>query len=48
MNQMKIGAFISERRKAKGWMQSQLAEKLDTTPNMTNPRLYRTTKEIKA
>lgn len=23
MNQIKIGAFISERRKAKGWTQSQ-------------------------
>ena len=31
MNQMKIGAFISERRKAKGWTQSQLAEKLEIT-----------------
>lgn len=31
MNQIKIGAFISERRKAKGWTQSQLAEKLDIT-----------------
>ncbi len=29
MNQVKIGAFISERRKAKGWTQSQLAEKLE-------------------
>lgn len=28
MNQGKIGAFISERRKAKGWTQSQLAENL--------------------
>ena len=26
MNQIKIGAFISERRRAKGWTQSQLAE----------------------
>ena len=31
MNQMKIGAFISERRKAKGMTQSQLAEKLEIT-----------------
>ena len=31
MNQIKIGAFISERRKAKGWTQSQLAEKLEIT-----------------
>ena len=31
MNQNKIGAFISERRKAKGWTQSQLAEKLEIT-----------------
>ena len=31
MNQIKIGAFISERRKAKGWTQSQLAEKLKIT-----------------
>ncbi len=31
MNQVKIGAFISERRKAKGWTQSQLAEKLKIT-----------------
>ena len=31
MNQIKIGAFISERRKAKGWTQSQLAEKLQIT-----------------
>ena len=31
MNQGKIGAFISERRKAKGWTQSQLAEKLGIT-----------------
>ena len=31
MNQIKIGAFISERRKAKGWTQSQLAEKLGIT-----------------
>ena len=31
MNQIKIGAFISERRKAKGWTQSQLAEKLEVT-----------------
>ena len=31
MNQMKIGAFISERRKAKGFTQSQLAEKLEIT-----------------
>ncbi|MEY8334072.1 ATP-binding cassette domain-containing protein [Lachnospiraceae bacterium 47-T17] len=31
MNQTKIGAFISERRKAKGWTQSQLAEKLEIT-----------------
>lgn len=31
MNQVKIGAFISERRKAKGWTQSQLAEKLEIT-----------------
>ena len=31
MNQIKIGAFISERRKAKGWTQTQLAEKLEIT-----------------
>lgn len=31
MNQMKIGAFISERRKEKGFTQSQLAEKLGIT-----------------
>ena len=31
MNQIKIGVFISERRKAKGWTQSQLAEKLGIT-----------------
>ena len=31
MNQIKIGAFISERRKSKGWTQSQLAEKLEIT-----------------
>lgn len=31
MNQIRIGAFISERRKAKGWTQSQLAEKLGIT-----------------
>jgi putative ABC transport system ATP-binding protein len=31
MKQMKIGAFISERRKAKGMTQSQLAEKLEIT-----------------
>ena len=31
MNQIKIGAFISERRKAKGWTQNQLAEKLGIT-----------------
>ncbi len=31
MNQIKIGDFISERRKAKGWTQSQLAEKLEIT-----------------
>ena len=31
MNQIGIGAFISERRKAKGWTQSQLAEKLGIT-----------------
>ena len=31
MNQIKIGAFISERRKAKGWTQSQLTEKLEIT-----------------
>ncbi|MDE7325888.1 MAG: ATP-binding cassette domain-containing protein [Lachnospiraceae bacterium] len=31
MNQIKIGAFISERRRAKGWTQSQLAEKLGIT-----------------
>jgi putative ABC transport system ATP-binding protein len=31
MNQIKIGAFISQRRKAKGWTQSQLAEKLEVT-----------------
>ena len=31
MNQIRIGAFISERRKAKGWTQSQLAEKMGIT-----------------
>lgn len=31
MNQIKMGAFISERRKVKGWTQSQLAEKLEIT-----------------
>ena len=31
MNQIKTGAFISERRRAKGWTQSQLAEKLGIT-----------------
>ena len=31
MNQIRIGAFISERRKANGWTQSQLAEKLGIT-----------------
>lgn len=31
MNQVRIGAFISERRKAKGWTQSQLAEKMGIT-----------------
>lgn len=31
MNQNRIGAFISERRKAKGWTQNQLAEKLGIT-----------------
>lgn len=31
MNQIRIGAFISERRKAKGWTQNQLAEKLGIT-----------------
>ncbi len=31
MNQNKIGAFISERRRAKGWTQNQLAEKLEIT-----------------
>lgn len=31
MNQNRIGAFISERRKAKGWTQSTLAEKLGIT-----------------
>lgn len=31
MNQIKIGAFISDCRKAKGWTQSQLAEKLGIT-----------------
>ena len=31
MNQGKIGAFISERRKAKGWTQNQVAEKLGIT-----------------
>ncbi len=31
MNQVKIGAFISERRRAKGWTQGQLAEKLEIT-----------------
>ena len=31
MNQIKIGTFISERRKAKGWTQNQLAEKLGIT-----------------
>ena len=34
MNQIKIGAFISERRKAKGWTQSQLAEKLEITERL--------------
>lgn len=31
MNQVKIGTFISECRKAKGWTQNQLAEKLGIT-----------------
>ncbi|MCI8892115.1 MAG: helix-turn-helix transcriptional regulator, partial [Eubacterium sp.] len=31
MNQIKIGTFICERRKAKGWTQRQLAEKLEIT-----------------
>lgn len=31
MNQNKIGAFISEHRRAKGWTQNQLAEKLEIT-----------------
>lgn len=31
MNQIKIGTFISECRKAKGWTQNQLAEKLGIT-----------------
>lgn len=31
MNQNKIGAFISERRRAKGWTQNYLAEKLEIT-----------------
>lgn len=31
MNQIRIGAFISQRRKAKGLTQSQLAEKLGIT-----------------
>ncbi len=31
MDQVRIGAFIAERRKAKGWTQSQLAEKLEIT-----------------
>ncbi|MDE7342387.1 MAG: ATP-binding cassette domain-containing protein [Lachnospiraceae bacterium] len=31
MNQNKIGAFISERRRAKGWTQNDLAEKLGIT-----------------
>lgn len=31
MNQNKIGAFISERRRTKGWTQNQLAEKLEIT-----------------
>ena len=31
MNQIKIGTFISERRKVKGWTQNQLAEKLGIT-----------------
>ena len=31
MNQIRIGAFISECRKAKGWTQSQLAEKMGIT-----------------
>ncbi len=31
MNQNKIGAFISERRRAKGWTQNQLSEKLEIT-----------------
>ncbi|MGN0331094.1 MAG: helix-turn-helix domain-containing protein [Kineothrix sp.] len=31
MNQVKIGRFISECRKAKGWTQNELAEKLGIT-----------------
>ncbi len=31
MNQIKIGAFISDCRKAKGWTQNQLGEKLGIT-----------------
>lgn len=31
MNQARIGHFISEQRKSKGWTQSQLAEKLGIT-----------------
>ena len=31
MDQIRIGAFISERRKAKGWTQGQLVEKLEIT-----------------
>lgn len=31
MNQIRIGAFIAECRKAKGWTQNQLAEKLGIT-----------------
>ena len=31
MNQIKMGAFIAERRKVKGWTQGQLAEQLEIT-----------------
>lgn len=31
MNQIRIGAFICERRRAKGWTQNQLAQKLGIT-----------------
>ena len=31
MDQIKIGAFISQRRKEKGWTQTRLAEELGIT-----------------